>query len=158
MPTLRRSIGTAVTSAPSKRTRPPASGNSRPATIRSVVVLPQPLGPSNTTVSPAVNSRSTGSSARVPSAKVLPQRSSRIAVPLIVWPPWRCAPSLRGGASAFGAAVRRSCLVLNRPAPHRRRRGPLHRNQQGNDDDEEDQRIGAADLQPQRGVRVGETD
>src|SRR5262245_10969838 len=41
----------------------PASGRSRPAMIRSVVVLPQPLGPSKVTSDPAATSKSTWSTA-----------------------------------------------------------------------------------------------
>ena len=41
--------------------------------MRSSVVLPQPEGPSSTTVSPRAMSSDTGSSARVPSPNVLPQ-------------------------------------------------------------------------------------
>src|SRR5262245_21906062 len=37
----------------------PASGSSRPAISRSVVVLPHPLGPSSATVSPSARSRET---------------------------------------------------------------------------------------------------
>ena len=77
MPTLRRSIGTDVMSLPSNSTWPPASGSSRPAMMRSMVVLPQPEGPSSTSVSPRAMSSVAGSSARVPSAKVLPQASMR---------------------------------------------------------------------------------
>ena len=52
--------------------------------MRSVVVLPQPDGPSNTTVSPAAMSSVSGSSARVPSGKVLAQSSSRIAIAMSI--------------------------------------------------------------------------
>ena len=45
--------------------------------MRSMVVLPQPEGPSSTSVSPRAMSSVAGSSARVPSAKVLPQSSTR---------------------------------------------------------------------------------
>ena len=81
MPTLRCSIGTPVTSASLNSTRPPASGVSSPAMIRSMVVLPQPDGPRKTSVSPRAMSSVTGSSARVPSANVLPQASTRTATP-----------------------------------------------------------------------------
>src|SRR5881409_825193 len=47
MATLRRRGGRSVTSSPPISTRPPLGG-SRPARIRSVVVLPQPDGPSRT--------------------------------------------------------------------------------------------------------------
>src|SRR5215472_10391879 len=52
MPMLRRSGGSAVISTPSKRICP-ASGSTKPAIERSVVVLPQPLGPSSDTSSPS---------------------------------------------------------------------------------------------------------
>ena len=71
MPTLRFSTGSAVTSSSPNQTRPPASGVSRPATMRKVVVLPQPEGPRIATFSPGWNSRSTGCRARVPSGNVL---------------------------------------------------------------------------------------
>ena len=81
MPTLRRSIGTSVTSASLKKIRPPASGVSSPAAMRCSVVLPQPEGPSSTIVSPRAISSDTGSSARVPSPNVLPQAVIRTATP-----------------------------------------------------------------------------
>src|SRR6266571_3664706 len=58
MPICRRSDGTRVTSRSPKRTVPPL-GVSRPATQRSVVVLPQPDGPRRETNSPSATSRST---------------------------------------------------------------------------------------------------
>src|SRR3954452_6283774 len=60
--------GTLVTSVPSSTIRP-ASGVSRPAIIRSVVVLPQPLGPSS-----EKNSPSPISSDRSSTAAALPNR------------------------------------------------------------------------------------
>src|SRR5512139_733253 len=83
MPTLRFSIGTGVTSAPSNSTSPPASGASSPAMMRSVVVLPQPDGPSRTTVSPAAMERSSGCSATVPSSNVFLQERRVMGIPLI---------------------------------------------------------------------------
>src|SRR6266511_4571837 len=56
--------GRSVTSRSPMRTRP-ASGYSRPATQRSSVVFPQPLGPSSTMSSPSAISRSTPSTAVV---------------------------------------------------------------------------------------------
>ena len=73
-----------VMSLPSNSTFPPASGSSRPAMMRSMVVLPQPEGPSSTSVSPRAMSRVAGSSARVPSAKVLPQASIRTDAPCAI--------------------------------------------------------------------------
>ncbi len=58
MPMLRKRGGTWTPSSGADINRPPmltrpAVGCSRPAMQRSVVVLPQPEGPSNTTISPA---------------------------------------------------------------------------------------------------------
>src|SRR5215831_4672302 len=65
MPMLRRSGGSAVMSTPSKRIRP-ASGSTKPAIERSVVVLPQPLGPSSDTSSPSPISMLRSSTAAAP--------------------------------------------------------------------------------------------
>ena len=59
MPTLRllggRDIRREVmTTACSPKKISPASGVSKPATMRKVVVLPQPLGPSKVSISPSV--------------------------------------------------------------------------------------------------------
>src|SRR5581483_4395094 len=62
MLTLRRFGGTSVTSSPRSRMRP-SSGCSKPAIIRSVVVLPQPDGPSIVKNSPSWISRSTPATA-----------------------------------------------------------------------------------------------
>src|SRR5215469_6747362 len=64
MPTSRWRAGRSVTSRPAKRIVP-ASGRLRPATQRSRVVLPQPLGPSSATISPSAMPRETPSSAKV---------------------------------------------------------------------------------------------
>ncbi len=48
-----------------------AAGGSRPAIIRSTVVLPQPEGPTNTSTSPAATSSERSSTARTPPGKVL---------------------------------------------------------------------------------------
>ncbi len=64
MPTRRRCGGTPVTSAPLIATRP-ASGVTKPATERSVVVLPHPDGPSSVKNSPGTMASETPSSARV---------------------------------------------------------------------------------------------
>src|SRR5690606_39940553 len=134
MPTLRCSIGRAVTSVPSNSTAPPASGSSRPAMMRSVVVLPQPDGPRKTTVSPASIARFSGSSARVPSAKVLAQ--------------------LRR-VMARGALVSVILVVLCHEFLQARLREKLQRDEKRHDHQEEYQRVGTADLQPQRGVGIG---
>jgi hypothetical protein len=60
---LRTSIGWAAASTP-KTATVPSSGFSRVVSIRMVVVLPAPLGPSRPNVSPAAICRSTPSTAR----------------------------------------------------------------------------------------------
>ncbi len=57
---------TPVMSAPSSRMRP-AVGSTKPATICSVVVLPQPEGPSRQTNSPSAMERSHSATAGTPS-------------------------------------------------------------------------------------------
>jgi len=69
MPTLRASGGTNTRRARLKTTRSPkrispSSGRSRPATQRSVVDLPQPLGPSRVRIWPWGASSETPSAAR----------------------------------------------------------------------------------------------
>ena len=68
MPSLRRSGGTNRPAGASLTTRPPitiepVSLRSRPATMRKVVVLPQPEGPSRVTNSPCSIERSMPSTA-----------------------------------------------------------------------------------------------
>ena len=58
MPALRFHGGSSVTSLPPSLTWP-AVGSMNPATMRSVVVLPQPDGPSSTTNSPSATDRDT---------------------------------------------------------------------------------------------------
>src|SRR5262249_1960466 len=56
----------------------PASGSTKPATIRRVVVLPQPLGPSSETSSPAATWSDTASTATTPPSNArVTSRSSR---------------------------------------------------------------------------------
>src|SRR5215470_6747627 len=62
MPTPRRAGGTSLTTRSSKRTSPP-SGRSKPATSRSVVVLPHPEPPTSATSSPGAISRESPSTA-----------------------------------------------------------------------------------------------
>src|SRR5436305_1166816 len=152
IPTLRFSIGTSVTSSSPKRTRPPGSGFSSPAMMRSVVVLPQPDGPSSTTVSPASIERSSGSSAFVPSSNVLPQRCSRMRTPcalsLMTWLPcairyWSCRRS-------------RYRDDFSRAPP--RLGKELYRDQQRHDHDEEDRGVRAADLEAHGRIAVGKPD
>src|SRR6478609_8055708 len=76
IPISRRRGGTMMPSAGEDTTRPairiePALGCSRPATQRSVVVLPQPEGPSRTTISPAGTAKLTPSTAGRPIANCL---------------------------------------------------------------------------------------
>ena len=54
----------------------PDVGCSRPATQRSVVVLPQPDGPSRTTISPAAMRKFTSSTAAMPVLNTLRSRST----------------------------------------------------------------------------------
>ena len=65
--------------------------------MRSMVVLPQPDGPSSTTVSPPEIVIDRRSSARVPSVKVLAQSTSRIDVVsvLMTAPPPAQGPGFR---------------------------------------------------------------
>src|SRR5215203_4872759 len=85
MPVSRAWGGLRVTSSPPITTRP-AVGGTKPATMRSVVVLPQPEGPSSATISPCATSRSTRSTA-VEAPYRLP-RASRTRRP-ITSPPHR---------------------------------------------------------------------
>src|SRR5258708_2145414 len=76
MPMPRRRGGSLMPSAGADTVLPsmliaPADGFSRPAMQRSVVVLPQPEGPSNTTISPAGTGKLTPSTAGRPAANCL---------------------------------------------------------------------------------------
>src|SRR5262245_19348414 len=72
--TGRRFAGTFVTSVP-WRTMRPASGSSKPATMRRVVVLPHPLGPSSEKNSPSSISSDTSSTAgSAPKSLLTPTR------------------------------------------------------------------------------------
>src|ERR1700750_1444500 len=76
MPRSRKRGGTRMPRAGDDTTLPPIAispsvGCSRPATQRSVVVLPQPDGPSNTTISPAGTEKLTPSIAGRPIANCL---------------------------------------------------------------------------------------
>jgi hypothetical protein len=64
MPMLRRCTGTRVMRMSSMKMSP-AFGSMRPAIIRNVVVLPQPLGPSNATMLPGAIDKDRRSTARV---------------------------------------------------------------------------------------------
>src|ERR1700753_1287371 len=79
MPMLRRCTGVFVMRMPPISTSP-SVGSIRPATMRKVVVLPQPLGPSSATISPAAMRRVTPSTARVvPNSLVRPERARSLA-------------------------------------------------------------------------------
>src|SRR5205085_4960145 len=86
MPSLRRLGGTNTPAATSSMVWPPMlmrppSAFSRPATQRSVVVLPQPEGPSSVTISPAATSKSipaTAATASLLALKVFFSPSTRI--------------------------------------------------------------------------------
>src|SRR6516165_2761852 len=66
----------------------PAVGSSRPATQRKVVVLPQPDGPSRTTISPAGTAKLTPSMAGRPTANCL-RRSVTSSVAVMTLHPQR---------------------------------------------------------------------
>src|SRR3954447_590506 len=70
MPKRRRTGSTDVTSSFSTSTRP-ASGTSKPASNRSVVVLPLPLGPNNASISPRSRLTDTSSTAVVCSNRLV---------------------------------------------------------------------------------------
>src|SRR5262245_13145370 len=86
MPRLRSFGGTntlagTLTTGRSPMVMRPPSGFSRPATQRSVVVLPQPEGPSSVTISPAATSKSmpaTAATVSLLALKVLVSFSTRI--------------------------------------------------------------------------------
>src|SRR5262249_47939182 len=76
MPISRLLPGTKMPSAEentlrSPMTISPSSGRSRPATLRSVVVLPQPDGPSSVKKLPGLTSKLTPASASTPPSRVL---------------------------------------------------------------------------------------
>src|SRR5437879_5097382 len=76
----------------------PASGRSRPAMQRSVVVLPQPEGPSSVTISPAPTSKSTPAMAATCSpvaANVFLSPSTRIMVLILLLHPVTPADDVR---------------------------------------------------------------
>src|SRR5215470_12469851 len=86
MPMLRwcggtNTLASASTTARSPMLMRPPSARSRPATQRSVVVLPQPDGPSSVTISPAATSKSmpaTAATVSLLALKVLVNPSTRI--------------------------------------------------------------------------------
>ena len=106
MPMSRRAAGTDEMSLPSTRTDP-VSAVSKPATMRSAVVLPQPDGPSNATSSPGAISMDSPSRARVaPKARVRSRSSTLV-------PPRRPAcPIVSAAVAAFPAVL----VVISFPA------------------------------------------
>ena len=58
----------------------PVSGTSKPAAMRRAVVLPQPLGPSSVTSSPAFSSRSSPASASVDPKRFWTPLNSSVAI------------------------------------------------------------------------------
>ncbi|MGY4426732.1 hypothetical protein ACVWY2_009181 [Bradyrhizobium sp. JR6.1] len=94
MPRLRKRGGTRMPRAGDDTTRPemlisPSVGCSSPATQRSVVVLPQPDGPSSTTISPAGTPKLTPSIAGRPIANCF-LRSLTSSVAVIAAPSAYC--------------------------------------------------------------------
>src|SRR6185437_8963823 len=89
MPMLRNRGGIRMPCAGDDTMRPamlivPAVGCSRPATQRKVVVLPQPEGPSRTTISPAGTAKLTPSTAGRPIENCLRRPlTSRVAVTVL---------------------------------------------------------------------------
>src|SRR5919197_1372286 len=96
MPRLRWCGGTKIlaatlTTGRSPMVMRPSSGFSRPAMQRSVVVLPQPDGPSSVTISPAATSKSMAATAVTTSLlalKVLVSPSTRIMIQQPRTPPY----------------------------------------------------------------------
>ena len=106
MPMSRRAAGTDEMSLPSTRTDP-VSAVSKPATMRSAVVLPQPDGPSKATSSPGAISMDSPSRARVaPKARVRSRSSTLV-------PPRRSACPM---VSAAVAALPAVLVVISLPA------------------------------------------
>ena len=94
MPMSRREAGTDEMSLPSTRTVP-TSAVSKPATMRSAVVLPQPDGPSSATSSPGAMSMDSPSSARVaPKERVRSWSRTLVPAPCPAWPVAAAAASL----------------------------------------------------------------
>src|ERR1700751_1489875 len=85
MPMSRLAAGTPDISLPSTSTTP-ESAVSKPARMRSAVVLPQPDGPSSATSSPGAMSRVSASSARTVPKDRLTRSSRTGAPPLAAWP------------------------------------------------------------------------
>src|SRR6185503_14020305 len=112
----------------------PAVGARKPAIIRSVVVLPQPDGPSSETSSPSSSARLKSSTAVTPPNARETWRSTRL-----IGAPSACGRSRQAGRSVpFGAAVRgRSCRG---PAQHEvaAEEAKADQDQRDRDDDEDE--------------------
>src|SRR5688572_9528599 len=108
MPMSRLCTGRSVMSRPATWTRP-ESGNSKPAIMRSDVVLPQPDGPSREKNSPAAMSSVTPSTASTRPSKILVTLSSLMVAEVIrahCHPERSEGPLLTGkGPSAFGLGM-----------------------------------------------------
>src|SRR5450631_4683248 len=101
MPRSRKRGGTRMPRAGDDTTRPamlisPDVGCSRPATQRNVVVLPQPDGPSSTTISPAGAAKLTPSIAGRPIANCLRRSVTSRGAVTIVLPRRRSLPVTEG--------------------------------------------------------------
>src|SRR6202140_340868 len=105
MPMSRRRGGSRMPCAGDDTTRPPilmvpAVGCSSPATQRSVVVLPQPEGPSSTTISPAGTPKLTPSIAGRPIENCL-RRSLTSSVAVMTWQSAPCSLAVPEGLVPF---------------------------------------------------------
>ena len=105
MPMSRREAGTEEMSLPSTMTDP-ASADSKPATMRRAVVLPQPDGPSSATSSPGAISIDSPSRARVAPNVRLRSCSSTLVPPLLA------VCQVPAAAAAFLAVL----VVISLPA------------------------------------------
>ena len=117
MPMSRLAADSPVRSAPSTSTAP-RSGWSKPATMRSAVVLPQPDGPSSATSSPGASARSKPSSARAAPKERCRPDSSR--------PTPRREPASWAGAAEAVAFMRNSGRCGRRRDGRRGRRREQH--------------------------------
>src|SRR5688500_15466029 len=86
MPTARRRGLTSFTTRPPKRISP-ASGRSKPAIMRSVVVLPHPEPPTSATSSAGAMSRESASTARLPPKRLVrPRRLMSTSAGILLQP------------------------------------------------------------------------
>src|SRR5579884_1305832 len=102
MPRCRRCGGRSVTSSLPIRTCP-VSGATKPATMRSVVVLPHPLGPSSERIVPAGSVSETSRTAPTPRKDLLTPTSSKAG---------GAAGATAGCARVIATAIARSLEVL----------------------------------------------